>query len=219
MCQNHSLSQSDCCLICCEPLLKEVSFVHLITYQPICIHCFSQLHIYDWDITFHHYPLHILYEYNDFFQTLLFQYKGLYDYALKDAFLCFQLQELKRKYRHYMIVVTPSSVEDNEKRGFAPMEAIAKTFSSHVFTGLYKKEKYKQSDLTYAQRIMMKNKIGIKNGEVLKGKKVLIIDDVITSGQTLLSCIQVVEKQRPRLIECLVLSTKRRREDFVTKGE
>ena len=108
-----------------------------------------------------------------------------------------------------MIVVAPSSQEDNLVRGFAPMEMIAKTIHQNVFTGLYKKEKYKQSDLRYQDRKKMKEKIGIKNGKQLKGKKILIIDDVITSGNTLLTCLSLVLLQKPQCVELLVLSTKK----------
>ena len=44
----------------------------------------------------------------------------------------------------------------------------------------YPIKKYKQSDLGYEQRKRVIDKIGIHNGEELKGQKVLIIDDVIT---------------------------------------
>ena len=55
----------------------------------------------------------------------------------------------------------------------------------------------------------MKEKIGIKNGKQLKGKKILILDDVITSGNTLLTCLSLVLLQKPQCVELLVLSTKK----------
>ncbi len=209
MYQNNQKTQSNECLICFEPLLKEISFVHIIKSLPVCSHCLKQFKILNIHILFHHYPLQILYLYNTFFQSLLYQYKGLYDYALKDTFLCLFSDELIKKYSDYVIVVAPSSQEDNLVRGFAPMEMIAKTIHQNVFTGLYKKEKYKQSDLRYQDRKKMKEKIGIKNGKQLKGKKILIIDDVITSGNTLLTCLSLVLLQKPQCVELLVLSTKK----------
>lgn len=102
----------------------------------------------------------------------------------------------------------PSSQEDNELRGFAPVETIAQTFSSQIFNGLYKKEKYKQSDLSYQERKRVARRIDIRDGEKLKGKKVLILDDVITSGSTLHSCLLLVLAQEPQSVELLALSTK-----------
>ena len=49
------------------------------------------------------YHVKVLYEYNDFFRQLLFQYKALDDYALKDCFIE-SFQELKRTYKNYIIV-------------------------------------------------------------------------------------------------------------------
>ena len=117
-------------------------------------------------------------------------------------------------FKDYIIVVAPSSEDDNAKRGFAPMETIALTFSNHVFPGLYKKEKYKQSDLSYEERQEVYKKIGIRNGELLKGKKVLIIDDVFTSGATLKACLSLVLMQQPRVVQLLVLSTKQNIEEL-----
>ncbi|MEG0367632.1 MAG: phosphoribosyltransferase [Coprobacillus sp.] len=209
MYSNNQTSQSDECLICFSPLLKDISFVHMIKALPVCQKCLKQFQIIDTTIDFYHYPLRILYAYNEFFKTLLFQYKGLYDQALKDAFLCLYIDELKQQYRNYIVVVAPSSLEDNDIRGFAPIETIASSFSSQIFTGLYKKEKYKQSDLSYEERHRVLDRIGIKQGNMLEGKKVLIMDDVVTSGSTLSACLSLVLKQRPSMVELLVLSTKK----------
>ena len=53
----------------------------------------------------------------------------------------------------------------------------------------------------------IKKRIGIKNKELLKGKKVLILDDVITSSSTLETCLFLVETCSPKCIELLVLSS------------
>lgn len=201
-------AQQNECLICHRPLLQTISLSHYLYPLALCPDCLSQCHILDFQTTFHHYPLRILYEYNDFFRTLLYQYKGLYDYALKDAFLCLYLSELRMKYDEHIIAVAPSSSQDNEVRGFAPMQAIAQTFSQHVFTGLYKKEKYKQSGLSYHNRQEVSKKIDIHHKEQLQGQKVLIFDDVITSSATLSTCLSLVESCHPASIELLVLSTK-----------
>jgi len=195
------------CLICFENLHKDISLVHLVKKLPICLSCLRKFDINDHTILFHQYRLRILYKYNDFFQSLLYQYKGLYDLALKDVFLCLFQDELKERYKDYIIVVAPSSSKSNEIRGFAPMEQIAFTIHDQVFLGLYKKEDYKQSDLSYSQRKKVKDKIGIRNKDMLKGKKVLIIDDVITSSSTLRTCLSLVQACSPSIIELLVLSS------------
>jgi len=175
---------------------------------PLCPECLSKFEVIDVHTEFHHYPLYILYKYNDFFQKLLFQYKGLYDYALKDTFFILFRERILMNFQKYIIVVAPSSLEENQKRGFAPMETIAKTIFTQVFTGIYKKESYKQSELSYLQRKEARTKLAIHYGEMLTGQHVVILDDVITSGSTLESCIALVEAYHPQSITCLVLSTK-----------
>lgn len=209
MYSHHQQTQYDECLICSTPLLKNISFVHMITSLPLCEYCLKQFEVIDTIVPFHHYPLRILYHYNDFFKALLFQYKGLYDQALKDTFLCLYTDELKSQYRDYIIVVAPSSLEDNEQRGFSPIENIASCFSSHIFTGLYKTTRYKQSDLSYEERQRAHERMNIHGGNMLTGKKVLILDDVVTSGSTLFSCLSLVLKYNPTIVELLVLSTKK----------
>lgn len=197
------------CLICHTTILSSLSFAHLVKNLPLCTDCINQFEIIDQTIDFHHYPLRILYAYNDFFRSLLFQYKGLYDYALKDAFLCIFHEELQKRYNDYLVVTTPSWKDDNIQRGFAPIPTLAYTFTSQVFLGLYKKEKYKQSALSYEERKQVKEKIGIKDGEQLRGRKVLIMDDVITSGSTLKACLSCVLEYQPASVELLVLAAKR----------
>ncbi len=196
------------CLICFSSLLKKTTVSHLIYPMPICLDCIQRFSFINRTILFHQYPLHILYKYNDFFKGLLYQYKGMYDYALKDVFLCLYENELKKKYKDYVVAVAPSSKEDNQKRGFSPMETLSNSIFDNTFTGLYKVNNFKQSDYTFEKRKMVEKNLSIKDKEKLKGKNVLIIDDVLTSGETLKTCLMLVLSAQPKHVELLVLSTK-----------
>lgn len=207
MYQQNKRIKYDECLICHTPLLKEISITHLLKPIPLCKQCLYKFEIIDLHLDFHHYPMRILYQYDDFFKTLLFQYKGLYDIALKDAFLCMYNQELISSYKNYWIVVAPSTTHNNNLRGFAPVATIASTFTTQVFTGLYKKEDYKQSSDTYEKRKEVIHKIGIRHGEILTNKNVLILDDVLTSSSTMFACLKLVESYNPRKIALMALST------------
>ena len=191
------------CLICFQDLRQSISLFHLIHHPPICLTCLQSFDVLDRTFSFDGYSLTILYHYNDFFKKLLFQYKGLYDYALKDAFLQSFLSELKVKYKHHIIAVVPSN--ENKKRDFYPNEEIVKTFHSSIFKGLYKNKLYKQTD--QKDRSFIKDVIQIKDGNRLTNQKVLLFDDVITSGYTIRSCIKQIEKYHPKSIEILVLAT------------
>ncbi|MCD8027306.1 MAG: phosphoribosyltransferase [Erysipelotrichaceae bacterium] len=153
-------------------------------------------------------------QYDEFFKTLLFQYKGLYDIALKDSFLCLYSNELSRLFKDSVVVVSPSAQQANQLRGFAPVATIASSFSNCVFTGLYKKVDYKQSDYTYEQRKDVIHKIEIKHGEFLTNKNVLILDDVLTSSSTAYACLKLVEAYKPQSIKLLILATNQTKEQI-----
>lgn len=211
----HYKPQQDVCLICFKPLLKEISLLNYVLPVPICSCCYHQFEVLNITIHFHHHPLTILYKYNEFFQGLLYQYKGLHDHALKDAFVSAIKCQCFIHFKDYIIVPTPSSEDDNRIRGFSPMEEIAKALSSRIFTGLYKKENYKQSNLSFEERKNVSDKLGIHRKNELTHQKVLIIDDVFTSGSTLKACLDLVLTANPQKVELLVLSTKRTREELL----
>ena len=113
-------------------------------------------------------------------------------------------RELQRRYKDYLIVVAPSASKANVVRGFAPNQAIAMTIHSHVFNGLYKKVDYKQSDQSYTQRAGIRDVIGLRGGAFLKNRKILLLDDVMTSGETIKTCLELIEKEKPQK-KCLTV--------------
>ena len=82
------------------------------------------------------------------------------------------------------------------------------TIHSHVFNGLYKKVDYKQSDQSYTQRAGIRDVIGLRGGLFLENRKILLLDDVMTSGETIKTCLKLIEKEKPQKIEILILAIK-----------
>ena len=146
----------------------------------------------------------ILYYYNSFFKKILFQYKGQDDYALKDAFLN-PFYDFKTRYRRHLIAIVPSSDEDNKRRGFNPNEMIVQSFSNNIFTGLYKTSSYKQASQN--DRSLIKQHIKIKDGHRLFNQDVIIFDDVITSGNTIMACANLIASFHPKSISIIVLAS------------
>jgi competence protein ComFC len=205
--QNHKKAQYHECLICHKNLESEISVRRFFEAYPVCLECLSQFDRRDVTIDLEGLFVRILYYYNEFFKSLLFQYKGQYDYALKDAFLVNDVKDLKRVTREMVVAVAPSEESANAKRLFAPNVEIVKSFSHHIFKGLYKKCAYKQSDHDFGSRKEVREVIGIKHGEALRGKDVLLFDDVITSGETLKTCAKLINDYHPSSLRALVLSS------------
>ena len=64
-----------------------------------------------------------------------------------------------------------------------------------------------QSTLKLPDRIKsVKGAYKVKNPEVIKGKKVLIFDDIYTTGFTALECIKEIKKFNPKKVDVLVIS-------------
>ena len=143
----------------------------------------------------------ILYYYDDFFRGLLFRYKGCYDYVLKDVFLNDRVNELKRKYRGRAIVIAPSTKDSETKRGFCHLEEIFKSLDLQIIKCFEKKEGWKQSDKKWGDRKDVQNVIKIDKSLLNGVKKVLIVDDVLTSGST----IKTMISQMPSYIDKKVL--------------
>ncbi|MBQ4084839.1 MAG: ComF family protein, partial [Alphaproteobacteria bacterium] len=67
-----------------------------------------------------------------------------------------------------------------------------------------------QEDKTYIQRARnVKNAFGVSEPEKIKGKNILLIDDVLTTGATLSSCAHALKKAGAKKVYCLTLARTR----------
>ena len=147
-----------------------------------------------------------IYNYDDFIRKLLYTFKGCYDIELKNVFLCRYLPYLKMKYRGYVVVPAPSSKIDDEKRGFNHVKEIYKSLGLPILDILEKNTVDKQSSKSKKKRLNIEKIIEGKNIEILNGKKVLIVDDIYTTGATIFKCIEIVKEARPKVIKVLVVA-------------
>ena len=147
-----------------------------------------------------------IYEYNEEIKKLIYTYKGCYDYELKDVFLDRYKNYLKLIYHGYVVVPVPSSKSDDTKRGFNHVDEIAKTLALPIHYVLEKIRNIKQSSLSFRDRLNSKSNLAIKNGKLIANKKVLIIDDVYTSGATVRHAIELVKSVGAKKLKVLVVS-------------
>ncbi len=194
------------CLICFNDLLHDFSFQSINgKYLPICQTCQNQFERANLHFQIQHYPIWILYYYNDFIKKLIYQYKGCYDIALAPVFLADFIEQLKKKYKDYVILFPPSTDQDNQKRGFLHMEEIAKQIHQNVWNIFYKTENYKQSNIPFDNRSLIHKVIGIKNFKVLENQKILLMDDIYTSGNTIQTCLNLITKNVVKIKDLQIL--------------
>ncbi len=99
------------------------------------------------------------------------------------------------------IIPIPLSVKSYKERGYNQSEAISEGIASilnkDVYTDvLYRKDsRVKQSSLSFEERkTNAENIYLIKHQNKIKNKTILIVDDVITSGNTMINSIKALQK-------------------------
>ena len=179
------------CLVCDKNM--EDNFNNLFNGEcKVCCECSNKIKVRNDKFIINGCKGLILYYYNDFFKDVLFRYKGLGDYLLKDIFFVCNLEKLKRKYKGYKIVVAPSNSEEEEKRGFCHLEEIFKSFNLEIIKCFKKDVKWKQSDKKLVERSNIQNVIKIDKRSLKGVKKVVLVDDVLTSGSTIKTMISQI---------------------------
>lgn len=140
------------------------------------------------------------------FQQCLYQFKGCYDIELSSIFLENYLDYIKIKFKNYILVPAPSHISHDEKRGFNHVITIFKNLNMPIVSCFFKEKDMKQSSLSFSERKNIKNIIKIHDGAYLKGKNILLVDDVFTSGSTIRTMINLVNEFHPKKLKVLVLS-------------
>ncbi len=189
---------TDHCLICHQDRLEDPSFYELLDRGVICYRCLSLLKPYRGKNTYK-----VIYQYDSFLKDLLHQVKGLGDATIAPVFLAHHKEALNVKYQGFTMVPMPSFIEDDKRRGFNHVELIFEGVNLPMVRLFYKKTNYKQA--TSTNRKGIEAVIALRPGVTLFPNKVLLIDDVITSGETLKTCFLLL-KDHVDEIEIVVLS-------------
>lgn len=147
-----------------------------------------------------------VYNYDENIQGLLYQLKGCFDVELADVFLYDFARILSIYYSGYYIVPIPSYHKHNEKREFNHVKEIFKCLNLKFIDCLIKTSPHKQSDCSYEERTQIQNVLQITHNDLIKGKKILIVDDVYTTGNTIRTAIKLIKNEKPKTIKVLVLS-------------
>lgn len=193
------------CPLCNTKSRIHVSLNHIFNDSYLlCDYCFSNFKVIYQRFKIEGCNCLAIYDYQSI-KDHLFRLKGLYDIALAPIFLERFKFYLRLEFEGYALASVPSNIDEDVKRGFNHVSEIFKILNLNSKKLFYKNRHYKQSDQSYADRVKIKDIIMI-NKRVKIPDKVLIIDDVLTSGNTVKTCINLVKKGGAKRVKVLVLS-------------
>lgn len=147
-----------------------------------------------------------IYDYDDTVKSLIYQFKGCSDIELKDIFLSPYSYLLKLLYFDYYLVYIPSLIEDDTSRGFNHVKEMFSILNLKHIDLLTKEGNYKQSDQDYKNRENICRYLKLKNNVKLKNKKILLVDDILTTGNTLYYSIELIKRLKPKKIKVLTIA-------------
>lgn len=140
--------------------------------------------------------------YSSSYRNLVMNYKSRNNFEVGDYFVDLLTKKIiSLDLNVDYITFVPSSIKSIKLRGFDPAKYLSKKTADKIkvkcIESLYKRENVKeQKKLTaYERGKNLKQAFYAKEGlSFLNRKTILLIDDVITTGQTLETCIKELEK-------------------------
>lgn len=158
-----------------------------------------------------------LFEYNGEIRSEIIKYKFRNNPYLGKTFAELFLKNKKmcdflKKYD--IIVPIPMTYKKLRIRGYNQSKIIAKIIAENTHTLLIKNNvliKYKnnqvQSKLTKKQRLKnVQDVFKVKNNQVIKNKRILIFDDIYTTGATCNECAKVLKQAQPTDIGIITIA-------------
>lgn len=212
--------QTNHCIVCFK-LIKSNNLHLVFNNQPkVCSRClksfdpqFIKYHIDDVKAL-------AIYPYNEKIKEELFLFKGCKDYVLKDAFLDPFKFEIKVKFKGFYIVPIPSYGEHDLKRGFNHVEEIFKTLNLKMLKVLEKTSDVKQANKSSKERLEIGKSLKFIGKETdIRDRKILIVDDVCTTGSSLKAIVKIIKNYHPKEIKILTVAKRilsKEEEKYVT---
>ncbi len=111
------------------------------------------------------------------------------------------------------IIPVPMFIKNKKIRGYNQTELLAKKMEKITGTKslvnilIKSKQNKRQSELSEKERKEnVKNVYCLVNEEKIENKKILLIDDIYTTGNTMKECVKTLKKGKPKKVDCFVIA-------------
>jgi competence protein ComFC len=146
-----------------------------------------------------------LYTYTNFTKELIARFKFRGDYVLAEVFAA-DFRKALQVFQYDYIVPIPLSEDRLYERGFNQAEAVIRAAGlvpSHVLTRVHTE---KQSKKSRHERIHLEQVFNVKSDLDLRGKTIMIVDDIYTTGSTLRHAAKLLKENGAVKVYSLTLA-------------
>ena len=185
-------SSQHVCLWCLKPLYHDSTLFDLfIPLSMLCHSCSSKINKKHLVYSIEQLQCESMVVYDKDIEHILFRYKEDGDLPLAPSFF-YQSRHYLRKHKDFVFVLMPSSEEKTKERGFWALEKMISPYVDNYKTPLIKTKNVKQSQQSLKKRKEISKSMIITDVSIIKNKKVILVDDVCTTGSTLLSGYKLI---------------------------
>ena len=181
-------TQKRVCKLCFKDINPTSLFNLTHPNTSLCQNCFETLNFQPDSFIYRNTKITYLAKYEEPLSKLIIQYKELNDFELRNIFLERYSLILRLKYLNYKIVLVPSSKDNLKKRGFN-----------------LEKENIEQKTKNKIDRLNSQESFSLKEKIDLRKQKILLFDDIISTGASFYACLKLIRQLNPEKIEGLVI--------------